>query len=212
MAAKLAKRTLGPNALFLMVALQQPAVLKKLVSRKRCKSIKPLQKYVKLIVRVIKKAMPKDLFRQSMLANEYRLATLFSGIGTMEVAATMLAARTKSTVKVVSSCDLAKPFRALLLEHTPTEACVFGDATTSLPYVRPDNTFARNVQMVLRAKGNHKTIREAWCWRHGRECTEPNANVVGGGSPCVDHSRPEHGFASCSFCERTVSGLDYRAD
>ncbi len=135
-----------------------------------------------------------DALRSSLLCAPLRLSAHFSGVGSVEVAASMLVAAAPHAMGTAlrwvfaAACEVREPARQILERRCPAEACLFRDIMDACPswHVAPPKRKGYNIMRDF-IMGCDLSQRRR-CARHNDVCRHPQVQGDIAGSPCTPWS------------------------
>ena len=128
-----------------------------------------------------------------------RLSTHFSGVGTVELAVSMLQAATQLVLRIplaitfAFGCESARACREAL-QCRNHGACIYADVLARFPsHTQQELRSATDPQVAWEVLMQAQVLPGSHCVPHGACCLEGHVDADMSGSPCIPWSRMNHG-------------------
>lgn len=156
-------------------------------------------------LQAVKRALPPGALQKCMLNQPFTYASMFSGMGTVEVALerAMQVARShglQGQGRLLAVCDWARPCQNILVPLARKHrACCFSDvmhmvSPAARKYASNRQAFNVRIGRVLKHVDSQMLVKKpkplsGYCLVHNVECRLPDEDLLVGGTSCVDFSK-----------------------
>lgn len=153
----------------------------------------------------VKRALPPGALQKCMLNQPFTYASMFSGMGTVEVALERVIQVAQShglqgQGRLLAVCDWARQCQNILVPLARRHnACCFSDvmhmvSPVARKYASNRQAFSVRIGRVLKHVDSQMLVKRqkppsGYCLVHNVECRLPNEDLLVGGTSCVDFSK-----------------------